>query len=318
MQDLNLIATFARVVEAGSFAEAARRMDTSRSAVSKAVAKLEVDLGARLLNRSTRHLSLTEVGSAFAEHSVRILEEAEHAEQVVTSLHAEPRGMLRICASVAFGTLHVAPALADFLARYPEIRIDLTITDRPVDIVEEGYDVIIRVTGEPNLNLIARKLAPVRRKLVATPDYFLRRSVPLTPSDLVKHNCLDYTLSGEQGYWRFKGPEGEIAVPVSGTLRINDDDALSQAVLGGLGIALLPTFTIGKELQNGDLQAVLSEYIPVERYVYACYLPNRYLPAKVRSFIDFLSARIGREPYWDSPSAQPEPKNHPSDSMKHE
>jgi DNA-binding transcriptional LysR family regulator len=299
MQDLNLMAIFARVVETGSFSEAGRRMGISRSAVSKAVAKLERGLGARLLNRSTRHLSLTEAGAALAEHCARILEEVEQAERVVGSLHAEPRGMLRVSASVAFGTLHIAPALADFLARYPELKIDMEITDRQVDLAEEGYDVIIRVTGEPDLNLAARKLAPVRRQLCATPDYFHVRGVPRTPGDLVRHNCLDYTHSGEQGHWRFTGPEGEIAVPVSGLLRINDDEALSQAVLGGLGIALLPTFIIGKDLQMGRLQAVLSEYIPVDRQVYAMYLPTRHLPAKVRAFIDFFLARFGPEPYWD-------------------
>jgi len=299
MQDLNLFAIYARVVESGSFAEAARRMNISRSAISKAIAKLEKNLGAQLLNRSTRHLSLTEAGAVLAEHSAHILDEAEQAERVVNSLQAEPRGLLKVSASVAFGTLHVAPALADFLARYPEIRIDLTITDRPVDLVEEGYDVMIRVTNEPDLNLVARKLAPVRRELCATPQYFQKNGTPQTPEELIKYNCLDYTLSGEQGYWHFTGPEGDIAVPVSGTLRINDDDALSQAVLAGLGIALLPTFTVGKDLQSGKLQAVLSEYIAVERYVYACYLPSRHIPAKIRSFIDFLAMRIGKVPYWD-------------------
>lgn len=299
MQDLNLFVIFARVVEAGSFSEAARRLDISRSAVSKAVAKLEKDLSTRLLNRSTRHLSLTEAGAAFAEYSVRILEEAEQAERVVSSLQAEPQGLLKVSASVAFGTLHVAPALADFLEQYPKIRIDLTITDHHVDLVEEGYDMLIRVTNEPDLNLAARKLAPARRILCATPKYFQLHGIPKTPEDLVEHNCLDYTLSGEQGYWRFIGPAGEISVPVSGTLRINDDDALSQAVLGGLGIALLPTFTVGRDLQRGKLQAVLSEYIPVERYIYACYFPSRYLPAKIRAFIDFFAQRIGVVPYWD-------------------
>lgn len=299
MQDLNLFVIFARVVEAGSFSEAARRLDISRSAVSKAVAKLEKDLSTRLLNRSTRHLSLTEAGATFAEYSVRILEEAEQAERVVNSLQAEPQGLLKVSASVAFGTLHVAPALADFLEQYPKIRIDLTITDHHVDLVEEGYDMLIRVTNEPDLNLAARKLAPARRILCATPKYFQLHGIPKTPEDLVEHNCLDYTLSGEQGYWRFIGPAGEISVPVSGTLRINDDDALSQAVLGGLGIALLPTFTVGRDLQRGKLQAVLSEYIPVERYIYACYFPSRYLPAKIRAFIDFFAQRIGVVPYWD-------------------
>lgn len=299
MLDLNLLAVFARVAESGSFAEAARRLNSSRSAVSKAVAKLEVALGARLVNRTTRHLSLTEIGAAVAEHGSRILEEAAYAENLVASLTSEPRGVLRISASVAFGTLHVAPALAEFLPLYPNIKVDLTITDRWIDLAEEGYDLIIQVTGQPQEHLVARKLAPVRRQLCATPEYFHKRGIPQTPMDLVSHNCLDYTRSGEQGRWRFTGPEGDISVPVNGPLHVDDDEALSQAVLGGLGLALLPTFIIGKDLQAGNLQAVLSEYIPVERHVYAMYLPTRHLPAKARVFIDFLIERIGADPYWD-------------------
>ena len=199
MLDLNLLTVFSRVVEAGSFAEAARRLSSSRSVVSKAVAKLEVALGARLLNRTTRHLSLTEIGAAVAEHGRRIAEEAADVENLVASLTSEPRGVLRISASVAFGTLHVAPALAEFLPQYPKIKVDLTITDRWVDLAEEGYDLMIQVTGQPQEHLVARKLAPVRRQLCATPEYFRQRGIPQTPMDLVTHNCLDYTRSGEQG-----------------------------------------------------------------------------------------------------------------------
>lgn len=299
MRDLNLMAIFAHVAETGSFSAAARRLGMSRSALSKAVAKLEKELGARLLNRSTRHLSMTEVGTAYVEHCSRILDEAVRAEQVVDHLHAQPRGVLKVAASVAFGTLHVAPALADFLGRYPELDIDMTITDRAIDLAEEGCDVVVRVARDLPPNLVARRLAPVRRKLCATPAYFGKHGVPRIPQDLAHHNCLDYTHSGEQGLWRFTGPEGDIAVPVSGRLRINDDEALSQAVLGGLGLALLPTFIIGKDLQAGRLRAALSEYIPVERHVYALYLPTRHLPAKVRAFIDFLLERFGPDPYWD-------------------
>jgi DNA-binding transcriptional LysR family regulator len=299
MPDLNLMALYAHVVEGGSFASAARRLGMSRSAVSKGVAKLEKALGARLLNRSTRHLSMTEVGTAFAEHCSRILDEASRAERVVSSLHGEPRGVLKVAASVAFGTLHVAPALADFLGRYEELAIDMSITDRPIDLAEEGYDVIVRVAREAPPNLVARRLAPVRRKVCATPTYFAERGVPRTPQDLVNHNCLDYTHADEHGLWRFIGPQGAIAVAVSGRLRINDDEALSQAVLGGLGLALLPTFIIGKDLQAGRLQDALAEYIPVERHVYAIYLPTRHLPAKVRAFIDYLLMRFGPSPYWD-------------------
>jgi DNA-binding transcriptional LysR family regulator len=173
---------------------------------------------------------------------------------VVTSLHAKPCGVLKVAASVAFGTLHVAPALADFLARYPELKIDMTVTDRTIDLAEEGFDVVVRVAREVPPNVVARRLAPVRRKLCATPGYFDQHAAPVAPQDLVSHNCLDYVHSGEQGLWRFTGPDGEIAVPVSGRLRINDDEALSQAVLGGLGIALLPTFIVGRELQTGSLR----------------------------------------------------------------
>lgn len=298
--DLNLVAIFARVADAGSFAEAARRLRTSRSVVSKAVAKLESGLDARLFNRTTRHLSLTEIGQVVDDHAGRILEELDQLEQVIGSFNDEPQGTLRVGASVAFGTLHVAPALADFLTAHPNLKMELTITDREIDLAEEGYDMAIRVTAEPPLPLVARKLAPVRRRVCGTPAYFEKHGLPLTPADLVRHNCLDYTRSGERGLWRFNGPLGEIDVPVTGSLHVDDDEALSQAVLGGLGVALLPTFIVGKELQAGNLQAVLSEYVPIERHVYALYLPTRHLPSKVRAFIDFLVARIGPEPYWDS------------------
>lgn len=299
--DLNDMVMFARVVEAKSFSRAAERMGASKSRVSKTIAKLERSLHARLLNRSTRGLSLTEVGTAFYEHCRRVAEEAQQAVEVVGQLHSEPRGVLKVTAPVAFGTLHVAPALPEFLGLHPHLAIDMTITDRMVDLVEEGYDVAIRIVREPDLNLVARKLAPVRRVACATPEYFSRHGVPKTPQDLKRHNCLHYTYFGAQGEWYFKGPEGEVAVPLSGDLRINDDEALSQAVLGGLGVALLPTFIIGKELQSGRLQAVLSEYVPLERHIYAVHLQSIHLPPKVRAFVDFLRARFGPEPYWDRP-----------------
>jgi DNA-binding transcriptional LysR family regulator len=304
MRDLNDMVTFARVVEAKSFSKAAQRMGASKSRVSKAIAKLERSLHARLLNRSTRGLSLTEVGAAFYEHCSRIDAEVQRAVEVVGQLHSEPRGVLKLTAPVAFGTLHVAPALPEILARHPHLAIDMTITDRMVDLVEEGYDVAIRIVREPDLNLVARKLAPVRRVACATPEYFKRRGVPKTPQDLKRHNCLHYTYFSAQGEWHFKGPEGEISVPVSGDLRINDDEALSQAVLGGLGVALLPTFIIGKEVQSGALQAVLADYVPLERHIYAVHLPSIHLPPKVRAFIDFLRTRFGpEEPYWDLPAS---------------
>ncbi|WP_020183459.1 LysR family transcriptional regulator [Methylotenera sp. 1P/1] len=299
MYDLNLMIIFAQVVNEQSFSAAARKQGVSRSSVSKAVAKLEHALGASLLNRSTRHLSLTEVGTAFFDYCTRINYEADQAHKMIESLNAQPRGVLKVAASVAFGTLHIAPAVGDFMRRYPELTIDMTITDRVVDLAEEGYDVVICVTRDLPLALVARKLAPIRRKICATPTYFDEFGVPTFPQDLVHHNCLDYIHSGDRGLWRLRGPEGDVSVPVSGRLRINDDEALSQVVLGGFGLALLPTYIIGKDIQAKRLKSVLSEYIPVEQHVYAMYLPKRNLPLKIRVLIDFLIERFGAEPYWD-------------------
>jgi DNA-binding transcriptional LysR family regulator len=267
--------------------------------VSKHITQLEKSIGSRLLNRTTRALSLTEAGAALYDHAARILEELEEAKLAVSRLQTTPRGILRISAPVAFGRLHVASALPQFLVAYPELKIDMVTTDRFVDLAEEGYDVVVRIVGDPPPNVVARKLAPVNRRICATPEYFARHGLPKTPRDLENHNCLTYTYFNPQDPWRLRGPEGDISVRASGDLRVNDDDALAEAVLGGLGIALLPTFIIGRDLQAGRLQAVLSAYVPLERHIFAIYLANRHLSAKVRAFIDFFLARIGSEPYWD-------------------
>jgi DNA-binding transcriptional LysR family regulator len=300
MEDLQRMAIFARVVEAKSFSAAARLLNLSKSLVSKQVTQLEKSVGARLLNRTTRALSLTDAGTVLYEHCSRIVEELEEARLAVGRLHAEARGLLRISASVAFGRLHIAPALPGLLDAHPELKIDMVTTDRFVDLAEEGYDVVVRIVDEAAPNVVARKLAPLNRKFCATPEYFARHGVPQTPSDLESHNCLAYTYFNPQDTWRLRGPDGDISVHSSGNLRLNDDDALAEAVLGGLGIALLPTFIIGKDLQTGRLQAVLSDYRPVrQRHIYAIYLANRHLSAKVRAFIDYLLERFGPEPYWD-------------------
>jgi len=299
VHDINDLLLFAHVVKVRSFSEAARRLGVSKSRVSKAVARLEGDLGVRLLHRSTRSLSLTEVGEAYFEHCDRILEELSLADTAISRLHQEPRGKLKISAPVAFSTMHVASALPDFMACYPDLTVDLTISDRLVDLAEEGYDIALRISREPGQNLVARQLAPIRRMICASPDYLARRGMPLAPADLVRHNCLSYTFLDTQEVWHLKGGDGDVAIPVSGTLRINDDEALSQAVLGGLGLAMLPTFIVGRDLQDGRLVEVLPGFVPTERFIYAVHLPNRHLPPKVRAFIDFLLARFGPTPYWD-------------------
>jgi DNA-binding transcriptional LysR family regulator len=299
MEDLQRMAIFARVVETKSFSEAARRLGISKSVVSKQMTQLEKSVGARLLNRTTRAMSLTEAGAVFYEYCARIVEELEEAKQAVGQLHSGPRGLLRVSAPVAFGTMHVAPALADFLAAHPDVQVDMEIKDRFVDLADERFDVAIRITKEPGANLVARRLATVNRKICATPAYFKRHGIPRTPRDLERHNCLTYTYFNPQDPWRLRGPDGDISVAASGNLRLNDDEALSEAVLKGLGIALLPTFIVGKELQAGRLKAVLSEYVPPERHIYAVYLPTRHVSPKLRAFIDFLVGRFGPHPYWD-------------------
>ncbi|PKO94202.1 MAG: LysR family transcriptional regulator [Betaproteobacteria bacterium HGW-Betaproteobacteria-10] len=299
MRDINDMLLFAHVVKVKNFSEAARRLSISKSRVSKAITRLEAALGVRLLHRSTRSLSLTDVGKAYFEHCDRILEELSLADGTISQLQQEPRGKLKISAPVAFSTMHVATALPDFMMRYPDLTVDLTISDRMVDLADEGYDIALRITPEPGRNLVAHRLAPIRRKICASPAYLARQGAPHTPDDLVQHNCLDYTFMNTQGLWHLKSEQGDVAIPVSGSLRINDDEALSQAVIGGLGLALLPTFIVGKDLQAGRLVEVLPGYVPTERFIYAVHLPNRHLPLKVRAFIDFLLKRFGTDPYWD-------------------
>jgi DNA-binding transcriptional LysR family regulator len=203
-----------------------------------------------------------------------------------------------VTAPVAFSTLHVAPALSEFLARYHQVRIELTLSDRFVDLAQEGFDLAIRIASELTPNLVARPLAKVHRVVCGSREYFARHPIPATPQDLTGHNCLIYTHGNPRSAWHFTGPQGDLVVPVRGSLTLNDNEALWQAVRGGVGIAMLPTFIVGEDLQAGKLRAVLSDYVPAEKMIYAVYLSNRNLSAKVRVFIDFLVARF-QPPYWD-------------------
>ncbi len=296
------IAVFTRVAETGSFSAAARDLGLSKSAVSKRVAALENRLGARLINRTTRRLSLTEVGAAFYERAVRILAEMEEAEQAISRLHGEPRGTLRVNMPMSFGIGHVAPALADFMARYPDLRVAMELTDRRVDLIEEGVDLAIRIAELPDSSFVARRLAPARRVVCASPDYWQRRGRPRHPTDLADHSCLIYTYLSAlsaQREWRFKGPKGPVSVHVSGCLEANNGDALRDAALAGLGVYLAPTFIVGDDLWAGRLEEVLSDYEDSRLSVYAVYPHRQHLSAKVRAFVDFLVERFGPEPYWD-------------------
>ncbi len=292
--------TFVTVARAGSFARAAEKLGISRAMVSKHVQALEKRLAMQLIHRTTRQFSVTEAGRVFQARAERILAELEEAEGHATRETDQPRGTLRITAPVSFAVSHVAPALAEFLLRHPDLRADLSLNDRVVDVVEEGFDLAIRVGRLTDSTLIARKLAPARMAVIASPAYLERHGRPAKPADLADHNCLGYAYAATRDEWRFSGPQGAVNVAVQGTLRANNGDALREAALAGLGITLLPTFLCGDDIRNRRVICLLEEWRPQEIFVHAVYPPGRPVAAKVRLFIDFLAARFGPEPPWDA------------------
>lgn len=299
MDRLDDMLAFIKVVDTKSFTAAADRLNLSKSVVSRRIGELENRLGARLLNRTTRKLSLTEVGQAYYERCTRILNDLEEAEQAVADLHAAPRGKLRLNAPVSFGVTHLAPAIAEFLERHPSIEIDMDLNDRYVDLIDEGYDVAVRVGKLRDSTLIARRLAPARRVVCASPAYLEKHGTPQVPEDLINHNCLIYTNVPVAEQWQFK-VDGEIrSVRVSGPIRSNNGDLLREAALAGLGIILTPTFLCGESLSSGSLKWMLSDYVFSDISVNAVYPHNRHLSPKVRVFVDFLAKRFGPRPYWD-------------------
>jgi DNA-binding transcriptional LysR family regulator len=300
MDKLDAMNAFAKVVAAGSYAEAARRLGLTRSAVSKAVMELEQLLGARLLDRTTRRVTPTEAGSAYYERCVSILADVEETELQISRLHDEPRGILKINAPMSFGILYLGEAVAEFMRSYPELRIELTLNDRFIDPLEEGVDVTVRIGTLSDSSLIARRLAPARLSLVASPEYLARAGLPANPEDLAQHKCLAYGHMASVHRWQLRHGTETITAPFQAALCSNNGEVLRAAALAGNGIALLPTFLVGPDIAAGRLQVVLPDYPPLELGIFALYAPNRYLAAKTRVFIDFLAKRLGEEPTWDA------------------
>jgi len=294
---------FAKVVESGSFTGAAARLSVSASMVSQHVKELEERLGARLLNRTTRKVSLTETGRAYYERCTRLLADLEETEQAVSDMHAAPRGELRINATPSFGILQLAPAIADFTAHFPGISVELMLSERPVDLIAEGFDVAVRVEELPDSSLIARQLAPCRMVVCGAPSYFERHGVPRTPADLANHNCLTAAGNVLSYYraWHLTAADGTaLNISPIGNLRSNSGAVLIVAAFAGHGLVCLPTYFVGEALQSGRLVTVLDDYMAPPYTLRALYPHNRHLSAKVRAFVDFLVARFGREPPWDS------------------
>src|SRR2546423_2794895 len=294
---------FAKVVESSSFAGAATRLGISASMVTLHVKELEDRLGARLLTRTTRKVSLTETGRAYYERCTRLLADLEETEQAVSDMHAAPRGELRINATPSFGILQLAPAIADFTARFPGISVELMLSERLVDLIAEGFDVAVWVGELPDSSLVARQLAPCRMVVCGAPSYFERHGTPRTPADLTTHNCLTVAVTGLPYYrvWRLTSTDGTaLNISPIGNLRTNSGAVLKVAALAGHGLVCLPTYFVGDALQSGRLVTVLDDYMAQPLALRALYPHNRHLSAKVRAFVDFLAARFEQEPPWDS------------------
>jgi DNA-binding transcriptional LysR family regulator len=294
------MSVFAQVVEAKSFSAAADKLGVSKSLVSRQVSALERSLSVKLLNRSTRKLSLTEAGAVFYGHCSNVVREAELAEQRVTEAQSEPAGLVKVTAVPAFAVRHLVPALADFHRQYSKIQVKLSCSNRTTDLGDEGFDLGVRVSSDPAPNLVARKLAANRAVLCASPAYLKRRGTPRRVDDLNQHDCVVFPVLAPKGVWTFRRNERKHAVKVSGGLETDDMDAVRSAVIAGFGIGLLPTYMAGADLQRGDLVPLLRPYQPGrEGGIYLVYLPNRTPSSRVRVLIDFLVARFAPTPAWE-------------------
>lgn len=299
MDKLQAMQLFVRVVDSGSFTAAADQMDISRALASKLIQTLEENLGVRLLNRTTRRLSLTEPGQNYYQRISELLASLAEAEAEAAELQVEPRGKLRVTAPMSFAIGHLAPAIAEFQKRYPRVEVELELNDRQVDLVQEGYDMAIRISRLADSSLVARRIAPARLALAASPAYLAARGNPRHPDELAAHTCLIYTLMPRPHEWTLVRKGETFHAKVSGVLAVNNGDFLLSAAIAGLGIVLTPTFIGGDALRDGRLVRVLPEWEAPATAIHAVYPQTRALPAKTRLLIDFLVERYSGMPYWD-------------------
>ena len=300
MDRLLSMAVFKRAVEAGSFAAAARQFGISPEMAGNHVRGLETHLGVRLLNRSTRRLNLTEAGGIYYERCTRILSDIQNAEDEVGALQASPRGLLRLAAPVTFGVLHLAPAVSAYMARYPDVQIDIAASDRYVNLIEEGFDLAIRIGDLPDSNLIARRLASARLVVCASPDYLAQAGYPQVPADLSRHACLIYAEANAADTWRFQAQDGRTeTVNVSGPLRCTNPVFVHRVALAGHGVILGPSYELGADVAQGRLIQLLRGWRSSELSIRALYPHKSLLTAKVRTFVDFLAERFAPEPEWE-------------------
>ncbi|MFK8081017.1 MAG: LysR family transcriptional regulator [Granulosicoccus sp.] len=291
---------FNRVVETGSISGAAERTGVAKSVVSRRLKELEAHLGVELFHRTTRRMNLTDTGRAFYKQSVRILEDVVEAELATSQVHRTLKGGLKVALPSTFGLMHMGPAINEFLQAHPDIEFDLDFNDRSVHLMQEGFDLAIRIAKLPNSSLIARRLAPIRHILCASPRYLDENGTPQTPDDLVHHHCLNYNLMADNDQWLFKDTQGKtITTKIRPYLHASSGEFLRSAAVDGLGIAQLPSFIIFEEIELGTLVPVLNEYQRTDLNAYAIYPRTRHLSQRVRAFVDFLLSRFEDVPYWD-------------------
>lgn len=290
--------SFVAVVDAGSFVRAADVLDTSKAAVSRHVADLEQRLGVRLLNRTTRKLSLTDDGQTFYHQCIDIIGALDDAESELSSRSVEASGLVRISAPVTLGILHLASLWGVFLNRHPKVTLDVSLSDRAVDLVEDGFDLAIRVSRTPQPNLIARKLAMTRMVLCASPKYLKKHGTPKRPQDLAEHDVISFSYWYTRDEWEFNGPDGPISVKTHPRLHANSGDTCRAAALEHQGIILQPDFLIRDDLRAGTLKEIMPTYSTGELGIYAMYASRRQLPLKLRHLIDFLVDAF-RKPVWE-------------------
>jgi len=293
MHHLAQIEMLVAVVEEGSFTEAAERLNLSRSHVSRQISDLEERFGVRLLNRTTRHVSPTPEGETFAQRCAHLLEEFEEAERALTQRRTDPVGTLRIAAPMTFGVNHLNPVLADFLAEHEGLRAEVHFSDRKVDLVDEGFDVAVRIGRLKDSSLIVRKIRETGAYICASPDYLATHGRPDHPEDLAHHNCLSYSYLSAGDRWIFERDGEQVVVPVAGALTANNGEALMEAAMRDLGVALCPTFIIGEAIQRGDLVPLFPEWNLPSGSVWVLYPHRRHLAAKVHHFVDFIEDRLG-------------------------
>ena len=300
LDDIVSMALFARVVEARSFTAAAAALGVAKSLASSRVSRLEDRLGVRLLHRTTRRLSLTDEGVAFYERCARILQEADATALLADRASKEPRGTLRVDAPLAFAQLHLASAVDGFLRAHPQVRVELSVSDRFVDLFDAGCDVAIRITNLRDSELTARKLGDDRNVVVAAPAYLARNGAPATPHELVHHDCLHYLNLRLEDEWRFRAPgqKAPFSVPIAARFAVGTGLVLAAAAVAGAGIAVMPTFMVAKELAAGTLVTLLDGWDAGRLGIHAVHAHKRNAPAKVRAFVDFLAARFRTGKHW--------------------